>query len=425
MLKKSLAKAKFPTDAASWKTFGVIMCLQIAHDLPNALTATMAPTLFIKRLGMPLEYLGLFFLPFVVTAFKWVWAPMVDNYWRASFGRRKSWLAPCTFAVAATYILISLVQPSMDTLYVIIGLIILKQVFYATQEIAADAYVVENVKPDQRGLGSSVVWLGKEFGQIIGSAGLLFVADIYGWSPAFVAAALLFILFNSPALIRKEPPAPEKALQKARDGGGARLGAFLKRRVNLHVLAIVFAVSFSVQMPVTVIGPFLGDKGLTLTEIGIAIGLAASFGAIISLGVASVAITRIGPKRMAIAMLFVGPLAAPGFLWLAASDAPPIIAVIGVIFWATICTAPTRMVLYAARMGWTSDEQVGTDFTFQQSTWFLGYAATGAFSGVLAAQVGWVWFFIVNVLLTLCALVFFIRSYDTIEQQMQKIRNEN
>ncbi|MEL7029740.1 MAG: MFS transporter [Pseudomonadota bacterium] len=411
-----LRRARFPTRREDWRRLGAIFSLQVAHDLPNALTATMAPTLFVKSLGMPLEYLGLFFLPFAVTALKWVWAPIVDNRWSPRLGRRRSWLLPCTVFVSLVYVAIAAVPPSLETLWIIIALLMVKQVFYSTQEIAADAYVVENLSESERGLGASVVWLGKEFGQIIGFAGLLFVADRFGWAPAFLTAALLFAVFNAPALLRREPAPPSAAQEKAASGDGARISAFFGRRVNWHVLAIVFAVAFAVQMPVAVIGPFLGSKGLSLSEIGVTLGLAASFGAMISLGVSSVAITRIGPKRMAIAMLFIGPLAAPGFLWLAQAEAVSIGVVIAIVFWATICTAPLRMVLYAARIGWTSKDQVGTDFTIQQSTWFLGFAATGAASGALAAQIGWTGFFVVNLALTTAAVLWFVMAFDGIQK---------
>ncbi|MEM9169222.1 MAG: MFS transporter [Pseudomonadota bacterium] len=419
-LQRLLQKANFPSDGGSWRKLGVIFSLQIAHDLPNALTTTMAPTLFVKRLGTPLEYLGLFFLPLVVTALKWTWAPVVDNRWSPRYGRRRSWLGPLTFLVALCFFAVGLVQPSLDTLFVIIGILVIKQVFYSTQEIAADGYVVENLSAAERGLGSSVVWLGKELGQVIGFAGLLLVADRFGWSAAFISAAVLFIVFNVPALIRPEPPISAEA-----SAARANIRAFFRKKVNWRIIAVVFAMSFSVQMPVAAIGPFLGSKGLTLSEIGIVLGIAASLGAVLSLSVASVVIARFGAKRTAKLMLLVAPLASPPFLWLAAQETASAQIVVLIILWATICTAPIRMALYAARIGWTSEGQAGTDITVQQSTWFLGFAAAGAVSGVIAANLGWVGFFLINVAATTCALLFFIQSHDAIEAAVERWRKRN
>ncbi|MEM6414456.1 MAG: MFS transporter [Pseudomonadota bacterium] len=420
MIGKILNKLNFPRDSASWKTFGVIFSLQAAHELPNALTSTMAPTLFVKQYDMPLGMIGLFFLPFVVTALKWTWAPLVDNRGSVEFGRRKSWIAPLTILVALSYFSIALIKPGLDTLTLIVGFLIVKQVFYSTQEIAADAYVVENLKAEQRGLGSSIVWMGKEAGQIIGFAGLLFVADRFGWTPAFFLAGILFIAFNIPAILRKERPVIEP-----KPSSRAGLRDFFKRKVNYRIVAIVFAISFTVQMPVTVIGPFLNSKGLSLSQIGVSLGVAASIGALISLSIASVVISKFGPKRTAIFLMFVAPLAAPAFIWLAMQETVSTQMVILILLWATLCTAPIRMAVYAARIGWTSEDQVGTDITIQQSTWFLGYAAAGAVAGLVAEQMGWVFFFVVNVLLIAAALLFFIHSHDQVEEDIKAWRKNH
>ncbi|MEM8564753.1 MAG: hypothetical protein AAGF57_21100, partial [Pseudomonadota bacterium] len=136
------------------RKYATLFSMQVAHDLPAALTATMAPTLFVKQFGMPLEYIGLFFLPFIITALKWLWAPIVDNHASDRFGRRKSWLAPLTVMVMVSFLLIAGVQPSLESLYLIVGLLIFKQVFFATQEVAADAYVIENLDASERGMGA-------------------------------------------------------------------------------------------------------------------------------------------------------------------------------------------------------------------------------------------------------------------------------
>ncbi|MEM9398552.1 MAG: MFS transporter, partial [Pseudomonadota bacterium] len=137
--------------------------------------------------------------------------------------------------------------------------------------------------------------------------------------------------------------------------------------------------------------------------------------------IASQVIKRLGAKRTAILMMFVAPLASPGFFWLAIQETATLTAVVAIILWATICTAPLRMVLYAARIGWTSKHQAGTDITAQQSVWFLGYAAAGACAGVIASSLGWVGFFVVNIALTCAAMLFFIRSHDPIQNEVQRL----
>lgn len=414
-----------PKDAAAWRKVAVLTTLMMAHDLPNTLTATLIPTVFVRSLDMPLEYLGLFSIPVIVIALKWLWAPLLDRHGSTRIGWRKSWLIPSSVGVALCFVAIGAVQPSLDVLYVIIALLILKQVFYATYEIAGDAYIVENLTPEERGSASSMIWLGREFGQFIGFAGLLFIADRVGWSAAFYSAAALYLLFNLPIFIRAEPKRERTPIDYA--SIVAHFRVFFARHHNWRILSVVFFISFAVQMPVTIIGPFLSDRGLSLSEIGIVIGVSAGLGAIVSLGLSTPLMGRFGPKRMAVAMLFIAPLAFPGFVWMSIADASTLAPLtVGIIvFWSALCTAPVRMIVYAARIGWTSSDYVGTDFTVQQSTWFLGFAASGAAAGLLASQLGWAGFFTLNLLLQLAAIVYFITSHDGIDLAIRQLRDKS
>jgi hypothetical protein len=97
--------------------FLTVGAISVAHEVPGALATIMAPTLFIKELDLDVRYLGLFALPVLVNAVKWLWAPLVDNTGSSRFGRRLSWLLPSAAVVAALYGAVGLVAPSEDTLF--------------------------------------------------------------------------------------------------------------------------------------------------------------------------------------------------------------------------------------------------------------------------------------------------------------------
>ncbi|MEM6639868.1 MAG: MFS transporter [Pseudomonadota bacterium] len=411
-----------PTDGASWRKIGVLMTLMMAHDLPNTLTSLMIPTVFTRRLDMPIEWIGLFSIPLVVTALKWMWAPVLDRHGSDRIGWRKSWLIPCCVGVALSLAAIGQVKPSLDVLWLVITLLVIKQLFFSTYEIAGDAYIVENVEPHERGFSSSMIWLGREIGQFVGFAGLMVVTQKFGWTAGLTSGAVLFIVFSLPIFIRREPVV---ARDRARRIGAVdHLRGFFSKQHNLKVLLVVFLVSFAVQMPVSVIGPFLGERGLSLSQIGIVIGAAAGIGAMLSLLLIAPVISRLGVKTMAIVMLFIAPLAAPGFLWIAQAQPEALTpTVVGaIIFIGALCTAPVRMIVYAARIGWTSEGHVGAEFTLQQSTWFLGYAAAGVVGGLLAGTVGWFGFFIVNTIMQITAVVLFIVLHDGISDAVARER---
>ena len=410
------------TGVGRAKRFSIVGFLSISHEIPSTLMTLVVPTVFVKQLGMPLSYMGFFAIPVIISALKWLWAPLVERTGSPQFGRRRSWILPSSFMVSFLYLIMAGIEPSLEALPLVVGLFVLVKIAFSTFEIAADAYVVEAFGEGDRGVAASAVWFGKELGQIIGLAGVMLVSDLYGWGPAFLTVAILFSLFNLSVLWAPEQP-HDPSIEEARAAGErAKAMNYLRHPINRRVLGFIFFFAFAVQMPPAAIGPFLASKGLSLTAVGTTVGIAASLGAGLSLAIAAQIIKRVGPKRMARYLIPVGLLALPGFLWLAMAAGPALPAVMIVIFIGSVCTAPVRMTIYAARMGWTSKTQVGTDFTIQQSVFFLGYGASLVMSGLIAQYLGWTFFFVLNGLLVVAALLVFIRWYDGIVDEIAALQ---
>ncbi|MEO0462936.1 MAG: MFS transporter [Pseudomonadota bacterium] len=391
-----------------------IASISVAHEIPAALLQVLVPIIYTRSLGLPLSGAWVFSIPIAVTALKWTWAPLVDRYGSDTFGRRRSWLIPAAFLVSFLYAFISNIEPTLENVALMVGLFVIVKIVFSTYEIAGDAYVAEALGAGQRGVGSAAVWIGKEMGQIIGLAGTLAIADKFGWSAAFLFVACLFSLLNLIVLIRPEDPPSANAQANRLAGRSASPWFYLRNSVNREVLLIVFFFSLAVQMPPAAIGLFLTSKGLSLSETGIAIGVSATLGAAVSLALAGPAIKRLGLKRFSVWMIPIGLLALPGFIWLTFIDEPGILIVAAVIFLGALFTAPIRMCFYAARIGWTSKSQVGTDFTIQQSIWFLGYATSFSFSVWLADKAGFFAFFVTNAVLVTMMMAVFVLRHDSI-----------
>ncbi|MEM1104742.1 MAG: MFS transporter [Pseudomonadota bacterium] len=398
-------------EASSAHKYSVIAAFSVAHEVPGVLLTMLMPIVFVRQLGLPVEYLGLFGIPLVVTGFKWLWAPLVDRIGSRRMGRRMSWIVPSTALVSALYIVIGSITPTLGSFAVILGLFIAVKIVFSTYEIAADAYVVENLADTERGVGAGVVWFGKEMGQVIGLAGLMIVADRFGWAPAFYAAAALFAAINLIGLTRREAP-----LRAPRPGHSAKIWTYLREPVNRHIVLLTFFFAFAVQIPSAVIGVFLNSKGFSLSEIGIAIGVAASLGAAISIALGSLTIRVLGVKHTAWITLGLGVFALPPFLWLSVQITTSLPVLMGIIFWGALMTAPIRMTFYAARLQWTGPNQAGTDFTLQQSAWFLGYGGSLLVGGLVAGSIGWVGVFILNGVLVTAVILAFIGLYDRFER---------
>lgn len=83
---------------------------------------------------------------------------------------------------------------------------------------------------------------------------------------------------------------------------------------------------------------------------------------------------------------------------------------------------PITLCVLTARLGWTSDGQVGTDYTVQASAYFGGYALAVAVTGPLADLLGWTGFFILQAVLMLVSTAAFVLLYDRIEADMGRWR---
>ncbi|MEM6627804.1 MAG: MFS transporter, partial [Pseudomonadota bacterium] len=201
----------------------------------------------------------------------------------------------------------------------------------------------------------------------------------------------------------------------------AKVWTYLREPVNRHIVLLTFCFAFAVQIPAAVIGVFLNSKGFSLSEIGVAIGVAASVGAAISIAVGSFTIRRLGVKRTAWITLVLGIFALPPFLWLAAQDTTTVPILIGIIFWGALMTAPIRMTFYAARLKWTGPNQPGTDFTVQQSAWFLGYGGSLLIGGLVAGGVGWVGVFVLNGVLVTAVILAFISLFDRFDRLTEEL----
>jgi MFS family permease len=70
-------------------------CLYFSQGLPFGFFTQALPVLM-RKLGVSLGAIGLSSLLALPWALKFLWAPAVDRFWIARFGRRKSWIVRCS-----------------------------------------------------------------------------------------------------------------------------------------------------------------------------------------------------------------------------------------------------------------------------------------------------------------------------------------
>lgn len=180
--------------------------LYVAEGIPYGLTNTAVATQM-RRQGLDPAAIGTFtaalYLPWAI---KWVAGPVVDVISSDRFGRRRTWILLTQFFMVAT--LIAAVPVSFrDQLALFTTILIVHNVFSATQDVAIDALAVGTLGDHERGLANGMMFSGQYLGQAIGGAGVLFLVPYVGLTPSFLmVAAVISLITLLVALPMREPP---------------------------------------------------------------------------------------------------------------------------------------------------------------------------------------------------------------------------
>lgn len=193
-------------------TFGL---LYISEGVPLGFAA-VAMAAYMRREGMDIAQVGGFVAAFYLPwAFKWAWAPLVDLIGLRRFGGRKAWIVLCQLLMIVTLFAIAQIDYAryFDLL---IMLVIVHNVFAATNDVAIDSLAVNALRPEERGQGNGFMFAGAYVGQGLGGGGAMFVSQRYGFEVSFlyVSALLLAVLLFTLFFV-KDPTLTSQAADKA------------------------------------------------------------------------------------------------------------------------------------------------------------------------------------------------------------------
>lgn len=153
--------------------------------------------------------------------FPWAWkvvvGPIVDLVYSDRLGKRRGWIVFCQLMMAATLLLAWKVDYSVD-LRLFSLIIIIHNIFAATQDVAIDALAVSTLPESERGVANGFMFAGAYSGAGIGGAGVIWLSSYIGFSNSFwlVAGSILVITVLISMRIREprvrraaEEPHPE------------------------------------------------------------------------------------------------------------------------------------------------------------------------------------------------------------------------
>jgi PAT family beta-lactamase induction signal transducer AmpG len=227
-------------------------------------------------------------------SFKYIWAPLVDRLplpgLTRRLGRRRAWLLVAQIAIALSMLGMALVDPQENL--TLVGLAAVALGFSAaTQDISIDAYRIEAVHRDLQAMMSSAYIAGYRVGMLVGGAGALELAaifgsdevyDPFGWTVAYACMALAMGVGLITTLVIREPARDPEAQAPPR-GSTLRTTEDYLRFLGLFLVAVAaFVAAFVLTADLTEAArQTLTEAGLVKTLAGIlseAVRLAVSLG---------------------------------------------------------------------------------------------------------------------------------------------------
>ena len=133
----------------------------------------------LRKNGAPLETLGLFGLVFFAFTVNFLWAPLVDRYAPAGFGRRRFWLLVMQAAMILFFVILAGLDPARDLSAILISGMMLAACA-ATQRSVILGYSAEALRETEKAWGATAFGWGTAIGNIIGGALGLYLTDRFG-----------------------------------------------------------------------------------------------------------------------------------------------------------------------------------------------------------------------------------------------------
>lgn len=381
---------------ASLAKLGSLLLLYFSQGLPFGFQASALPLLLRER-GESLQTIGFASLLAAPWLTKALWAPLVDRYGSARFGRRKSWIVPmqagltlCALAAGRTS------DPSL-----LFALIFAMNLCAATQDIAVDALAVSWLDAKELGPGNALQVVGYKLGMLTGGGVLVWASAGLGWGGVFDAMALLMacVLLVSLRLseARGDGPASEGAADAAR-GDSERLSfrglldilrSAWRQPAMPALIVVVMTYKLGETLANSMWKPMLFDRGFPSASVGLWSG---TFGMLFSLVGSSVAGLYVRRVPSASALVWTAALRAVGVLgqwWISTLAAPTAAAVIAVTCVEHLFGGAITTVMFAMMMRHT-DRRIGaTHYTLLASLEVWGKLPLAALSGSVATYFGY------------------------------------
>ncbi|WP_164007212.1 MFS transporter [Pyxidicoccus trucidator] len=244
----------------------LLSMLYLVQGMPYGFQTTALPV-FLRTREVPLMAIGFVGALALPWALKALWAPLVDRYGSARLGRRRSWILPMQLGLAASAV-VAAFAASRESLSLLLGMVLLMNLFAATQDIAVDGFAVDTLRPTELGLGNTAQVVGYKLGMMVAGGGIMaWTGNRIGWPGMLLAmAALSLAAFAVMLFVREPPPRDTSPTEPSSQLSWAEVFGRLKQALLLPgtvwLLLFIGTYKLGESMSDVLYKPFLVDSGI-------------------------------------------------------------------------------------------------------------------------------------------------------------------
>lgn len=275
MHEKLTTRASLGRAFTSWRT-GAVTLLSFPSGLPLGIVLYTVPY-WMQQEGIDIKTIGLVSAAQIPYAFKFLWSPLIDRF-APRRGRKRAWIALGQVMVALSLAAFS-ASAGQPSVALVAALTLLVSFASATQDIAYDAYTVEVLRPEERGVAvgarNALARAGMFTGRVLNSFG-----PKLGWGPAFLGMAASLLPFLAVTAKAPEPDVPVTPPRTLREAVWEPFVGFFRQARALEIAAFLFFYKFADNLATALVSPFLGQLGYDPVDIGLAQGTIGIFATI-------------------------------------------------------------------------------------------------------------------------------------------------
>lgn len=353
--------------------------------------------LWLSDSGAGLAIVGLTAWIGLAYSLKFLWAPLLDQSPPFKpllrFGRRRGWLLVVQPVLGLAAILLALSNPAAAPVAAFAAAACVA-IMSATQDIAIDAWRIEIFPERRQGVALAVYIWGYRVALLVAMSGVVAASASIGWHAALIGVAALIAAGTLVTLLAdKEEATATPPRAGLRNAVIDPVRSFLTRPSALLVLAFVALFKLGEAMAGIMTAPFYRHLGFDKAAIA-AIGPFSLAATLAGFTLGGWLVARIGVGR---ALLMTGWAQTVAMaMYVALSVAPGEHAVL----YATVTIeAFSQGLADAAFLTFLSAlcarEFAATQYALLSSVPQLAIHTFGGVSGLLAASLGWTWFYIV------------------------------